>query len=660
MKVHHFYFDGIPEDINPLNLVPVEAGPDGRITRWRVRAIEYEPQIDRRLTSWQVEMSLRWANKLNLLEKIERDRHGEEATLALTEWHYQILVEARAKVLAEVQAQMAGPAATSTRVRAGDGDGRAESGAADSGTNYGVSPFADFSDEDEIDFRDYVEAASYAVKGPSPFSSFSTNTSPPSKQADSPLELEVEPEPPYAGGSMHPLGKTSLLVPVQGARKTDPKTSAVASRAKRRRRRLNQNEVETLSLIRQLVGISVVIALVGLVAWLVLPGALRWLAGVTNNTPATAQLRVAFKDEVAYQQVPVSLEQLSLLQTSVTLEGTGEATVSLQAPDATAKGSIRLINTDTGAVSLAAGTVMATGSNGVSYKLTSGVSVRGLDINSGQTGIGYGEVQADRPGPEGNGSLGLITRGGLKIVGGPVTGGTSKTIKLVSQQDLELVKGQLLNQLQTSDMVAKALDNQLLLLNQSGPDARRISRVEIGDTQFIGLPGVGAEVAGNGQFKVRLTAQVKGYSYIPAQLLTKLVPTAGAATLGPQNSTGPATMPPTPPANPTASNAVAEVLSLQLQGQPRFKSLEVEEGAGSAGATPQPKLKLRLNYVRPIINREVLIARLSNLSLSPQEFETLVRGLMAKPELARLDIPALPLALPNGTKRVQLLLEVVK
>lgn len=689
MKAYYFYFDEIPEGVDPFNLVPVKVEPDGRVSLWQLRVVQLNPRLDKWPDPFQIETSLRWAMQLGVLEKLERNEYGEgkDAAILLTEWYYKILMEARRVALAELRGEMVelpGPGEVTDFEAEAEAASLALAGVANSGAGT-----ADSGAECDWDFRpsfgtetgtgtearagnSYLASASRDNNGAAPLSfdfdhpgsSFGLPNS------GQPSEAQRQVWQSYVAGTGTPTSSSPLTsgrarptaTPTPATFQSQPTPATTKAKGQqsqsqpyKQRQRQRQRQRENTALLWQLSVISGLSAVVILLMILFLPGALKAL----NNTPATAQLRLAFKDEVAYQ-VPVQLEQLNPLETSVTLEATGEATGTLQAPDGTAKGSIKLVNAGDSAVSLAAGTIVATNAHGVNYRLTTGVSVGRLDLNTGQAGVAYAEVEADRPGPEGNGNIGVIARGSLRIVGGQVTGGTSKTVKLVVPPDLEKVKAQLLNQLQTSDMAAKALDSQLLL-TQSGPEAKRLNRVEIVDTQFAGLPQAGADVAGNGQFSVTLIARVKSYSYTPAQLLAKLERSVSTglsqtATATTSNVPPPATANP----NPAPANSVAGVLGLELQGQPIFKSLELEEttteaGTGSGNSAAQPKLTL--NYVKPVINREAFVSRLSGLSLAPQEFEPLVKKLMAKPELARLDTPALPLALPNGTKRVQLQVE---
>jgi len=120
------------------------------------------------------------------------------------------------------------------------------------------------------------------------------------------------------------------------------------------------------------------------------------------------------------------------------------ATATRTVPDKAASGPVTFINRGSSSKGYGAGTVLYT-VNGINYRLVDGVTVGAGNVFSGSAGSARGTVVADKAGPAGNvdKSVSRLLSDSVGITLGPITGGTERQEKFVSQTDLDNLKKQL-------------------------------------------------------------------------------------------------------------------------------------------------------------------------------------------------------------------------
>jgi hypothetical protein len=174
------------------------------------------------------------------------------------------------------------------------------------------------------------------------------------------------------------------------------------------------------------------------------------------------------------------------------------------------------------AIYLPAGTIIAS-ANGINYKLVQAVTIPGSNLSAGKSGVLDTTVQAAQAGPVGNlpGGIGTFAFRGTVTVGslGGVSGGTTRTVKTVTAEDIDHLKSKL--QAQAAQSATDNFDRQLT------SDQKRWGAVELGQAEFSNLPEPNSEQA-SGKFKGKLTLNLTATCYRPNELL-KLVVTPPAA-----------------------------------------------------------------------------------------------------------------------------------
>jgi len=313
------------------------------------------------------------------------------------------------------------------------------------------------------------------------------------------------------------------------------------------------------------------------------------------NTPKQVTVRVTVKLDATFKytlSATQSEQQITPLSLPFSIEAEGDANGSVQVPDVPARGNVRLFNPDLTPAYLPAGTVIATVNN-VNYKLVQNVSIPAANLSAGKFGVADVQLQADKPGPEANipGGLGSYAlRNGLRVSGlGAITGGTSRTLKVVTPEDVERVKAKL--QAQASQETTASFDQQL------NPDQKRWGEVTLDQPEFSNLPEPGSEQP-SGKFKSKLTVQLRANSYNPQALITLAV---------------------------AKYQAVSDGLPVEY-GIPRRESL-----------TSDVNGNYTLIYIRSV-QTGILVKQLTTWQGSRAEFELLLDKLRTKPGLSALKV----------------------
>jgi uncharacterized protein YdhG (YjbR/CyaY superfamily) len=148
--------------------------------------------------------------------------------------------------------------------------------------------------------------------------------------------------------------------------------------------------------------------------------------------PPKVIIGVTFLDEVT-GRVQLPVDAFKDVSATTLIEIPVQATSQVQLPDGVATGRVSFLSLENGAVTFQAGRVLAT-VNGVNYTLRDSVTVPGA---GNQAGSAEGVVVADKPGEAGNLPGGFGARFGfVKVAGGPVAGGSMKSVNVVSADDL--------------------------------------------------------------------------------------------------------------------------------------------------------------------------------------------------------------------------------
>lgn len=306
-----------------------------------------------------------------------------------------------------------------------------------------------------------------------------------------------------------------------------------------------------------------------------------FLLAVLN--PVTILISPTFSQEVTYKAT-VGPESLYSRQTSFTVALPALATGSQTIADVAARGEIRFLSLASGSVYLPAGTVIFSQKD-IKYKLLDTVTIPGYGGKVGEAG---GIIVADTPGPGGNLPNGIgafIFTGGIRVQGvGGVLGGTTKTVKIVSDEDITNLR---------TDLDAAAKDGAGVAVRTATPDEMKLSpNYAITFTDYA-LPAVGSELANQrGSVKVLVNFTI----YDPLELLRLY-------------------------ALPVESQAL---------GQPEFKGINL--------------ITRTMSYSRPV-NRAVYLSQFNNWQGSLPYARNILLGLASSPGVTDTGAPALPFGL---------------
>lgn len=129
-----------------------------------------------------------------------------------------------------------------------------------------------------------------------------------------------------------------------------------------------------------------------------------------------------------------------------TLAGEGDAatTGTTTVPDGTAGGVVTFRSRADGAITIKAGTQLR-GQRDVAYIVQSDVTVPGLDFVRGQLGEVNARVRANVAGPVGNLGPGFSAKysDNVTYISGEITGGTEKTMPVVTEDDIARVRARI-------------------------------------------------------------------------------------------------------------------------------------------------------------------------------------------------------------------------
>lgn len=152
-----------------------------------------------------------------------------------------------------------------------------------------------------------------------------------------------------------------------------------------------------------------------------------------------------------------------MVQTVVEVQVEGETTGRKEVPDGYASGRVRVVNATLATYAVVAGTELR-GANGMTYRVTQTVTVPAADPFGSQAfGVADVPVQAVLPGPAGNADAGVLAgqlADGIlyrNIEG--ISGGTTRTVRFVTREDIERLQREAENALR--DGVRPALQGAL-------------------------------------------------------------------------------------------------------------------------------------------------------------------------------------------------------
>lgn len=337
--------------------------------------------------------------------------------------------------------------------------------------------------------------------------------------------------------------------------------------------------------------------------------------GAPAPRPVTLAVVVRSQETSQYQMSlteAVQRQTAQVITANVSLSATGQATGHTEIADGYASGPIRLLNTSGAAVYLPAGTLIATANNGVGYHLTTNISVPATNVAAGTAGFTSATVQADKPGTIGNisglGSFSL--RGGtLQVAGlGPIGGGTTRSVVVPSQQDIDKAVQEL--QAQLPDAANSALNAKL----PSGDGWQRVIANSFdAANQQTNAPKAGVELPAstqNNQFTVSLTVQVSTVVVNPTSFISQM---AGPDALITSTLSLAAV-------NPTATVAAITV------SQGGFVELGPARLVSASVANSQQSSTLNMTYSRQV-SAQPLIDRLTNWQGTQADLASLVQEL---------------------------------
>ncbi|UTX51559.1 hypothetical protein KI440_01215 [Candidatus Saccharibacteria bacterium TM7i] len=247
------------------------------------------------------------------------------------------------------------------------------------------------------------------------------------------------------------------------------------------------------------------VALVALLIWMFVfaPAATIVITASTSPQPVSAQVRLGGNQPTnAESGIVASVMQREEGVVSVDFEATGQKDIGEKA-----SGTISITNCDGPGFTLSSGTPF-TASNGKVFYSTSTASVSGLSGSASgcrNTGAGAGtgsvNVQAASAGESFNIGSSGYTIGGISgdiyARGGAMTGGTTKVVKVVTEEDVERARGQLTDK--SADDQKKALTKKFTAGQVVIAESFVADKGEATPT-----PAVGKE-APNGQAKLSVT-----------------------------------------------------------------------------------------------------------------------------------------------------------
>jgi hypothetical protein len=201
--------------------------------------------------------------------------------------------------------------------------------------------------------------------------------------------------------------------------------------------------------------------------------------------PPQAGLSLTFKKELDYA-VPVSPEALVEVAAPCALELPVPATGLVELPEGYATGRVRFISLDSAGVTFPGGTVVWQKS-GVAYRLAGAVTVPGFGT---APGVAEGRVVADTAGPAGNapGFGSFLLPPAIRVQSlSPLSGGTTRSVRVITASDLAVVKQALLEKLDRKS--GEALDRVV------PPGYRLLHRYSLTQPEYT-LPAAGSEYSG--------------------------------------------------------------------------------------------------------------------------------------------------------------------
>ncbi len=307
------------------------------------------------------------------------------------------------------------------------------------------------------------------------------------------------PGPAYVGS----LGGRGRAVSASGARLATgvlaPTEKAVEGRPRGRRMDGGSTGSRLTWAFAGLLVVAALVAVVGLTAALVPAATIR-------ITPAIEQREVTMTYALEPSSAVDWVAPSRLVSVPIEVRAERATTGEKQVPDGTARGRVRFVNASLQPVQVSAGTRL-TGTNGVAYHLAEDVIVPAADPFGSQAfGVADGLVVADVPGPEGNAVIGTVTgqlgEGVLYRNIEPLTGGSLRTVRFVTEDDMASLRKQLEQSL--AERVPSALQAALLPGETLVEGTLRTGSPEIQIDQMVGDES--ENLAGTG--KLVVTARV--------------------------------------------------------------------------------------------------------------------------------------------------------
>ncbi len=187
-------------------------------------------------------------------------------------------------------------------------------------------------------------------------------------------------------------------------------------------------------------------------------------AATIRITPAIEQREVTMTYALEPSSAVDWVAPSRLVSVPIEVRAERATTGEKKVPDGTASGRIRFVNASLQPVQVSAGTRL-TGTNGIAYRVAEDVIVPAADPFGSQAfGVADGRVVADVPGPDGNAAIGTVTgqlgEGVLYRNIEPLTGGSLRTVRLVTEDDVASLRKQLEQSL--TERVPTALQAALL------------------------------------------------------------------------------------------------------------------------------------------------------------------------------------------------------
>jgi len=240
------------------------------------------------------------------------------------------------------------------------------------------------------------------------------------------------------------FGGRGRAVPASGARLATgvpAPTKKVAEGRSRGRRMVGSSTRSRLTW--AFAGLLLVAALVAVVALTA-----AWVPAATIRiTPAIEQREVTMTYALEPSSAVDWVAPSRLVSVPIEVRAERATTGEKQVPDGTASGRVRFVNASLQPVRVSAGTRLI-GTNGIAYRVAEDVIVPAADPFGSQAfGVADGLVVADVPGPEGNAVIGTVTgqlgEGVLYRNIEPLTGGSLRTVRFVTDDDMASLRKQL-------------------------------------------------------------------------------------------------------------------------------------------------------------------------------------------------------------------------